>query len=176
MKKTIRIKAISFVLIILTLIQLLGMGGVSAAENPDNTPISIPDGHQAIYTANISRTISDRVSFQLGNTDVFSLSSGVMKLCNSIVQGKYVAGDYALKICVNPTQQMVFVEVTLPDGGVVRRGVSDIVNYSSIVISKSKNAVVSDVKVIYEKISVANYILVETEPADTVFGKNVIIL
>ena len=166
MKKSIGLKLLALILVIFTMIQMVGVMGVGATSAASNrTDISIPDGKQAIYTAKMNRERTDRVTFKLGATEVFSITSGAMKIYGAIVQGKYGEGEYIFKLSINPTQKMFLVEVTLPDGGTVCRGVSDFENYSNVSIVSSKN-IVSDVSVKYEDISVADYTIVETEPAD----------
>ncbi len=167
MKKATNLKLIALVLVVFTIIQMLGAIGVSATSaGPNRTDISIPEGKQAVYTAKIDRANIDRVAFKLGKTEMFSITSGAMKLCNSIVQGKYTEGEYLLTMYINPAQRMFLVEVTLPDGGTVVRGTSEIEDYSNVTISASKNYLVTDVDVKYEEISIADYKIEETEPAD----------
>ena len=66
---------------------------------------------------------------------------------------------------------MTFVEVTLPDGGMVRRGTSTVTDYSVISVEPSKDSVVSNVELKYEDITVAEYKITETEPAKTAYSK-----
>ena len=119
---------------------------------------------QAIYTAKIDRAHTDRVAIKLGSVEMFSITSGAMKMCGAVVQGKYTEGVYLIKMSINPIQQMYFVEITLPDGGVVVRGTSDIEDYSNVSIAASKNYIVTDVNVTYEAVSVADYTVDEKEP------------
>ena len=173
MKKARSLKLIALVLVVFTMIQMIGIVGVSATSAGSNrTAISIPEGQQAVYTAKMSRERTDKVAFKLGSTEMFSITSGSMKLCNSIVQGKYGEGEYFITIYINPTQQMYTVEVVLPDGGTVIRGTSEIEDYSYVSIAATKSYLIKDVAVRYEAISVADYKIEETEPQNTAKSRN----
>ena len=167
MKKSKSLKLIALVLVVFTVIQMLGAVGISATSAGANrTEIEIPEGKQAVYTAKINRARIDKVAFKLGKTEMFSITSAAMKICESIVQGKYAEGEYFLTMYINPTQQMFLVEVTLPGGGTVVKGTSEIEDYSNVTISASKVGLVSDVALKYENINVADYKVNENEPAD----------
>ena len=163
MKKARSLKVIALVITVFTVIQMLGMIGVGAA-GANRTEIEIPDGKQAIYTAKIERAHTDRVAIKLGNTEMVSITSGAMKICEAVVQGKYTEGVYYVKMYINPAQQMYTVELTLPDGGIVVRGTSEIEDYSNVSVSATKNYIVSDATVVYEDVTVADYTISETEP------------
>ena len=168
MKKATRIKIVALALVIFTLLSVFSVG---AATSSKKSAISIPNGKQAVYSLNINRANVDRVTITLGSTEVFSNYSTTLKIFGSHAQGKFGAGAYSVKIYINPTQLMTFVEVTLPDGGVVRRGTSKITEYDTISVEASKEGVVSDIELTYEDISVNEYTIVETEPAKTVYSK-----
>ena len=171
MKKARSLKVIALVITVFTVIQMLGMIGVGAA-GANRTEIEIPEGKQAIYTAKIERAHTDRVALKLGKTEMVSITSGAMKICEAVVQGKYTEGVYYVKMYINPAQQMYTVELTLPDGGTVIRGTSEIEDYSNVSVSATKNYIVSDAQVVYEDVTVADYTIVETEPQKTATSKN----
>ena len=170
MKKATHLKIVAFVLVIFTLLSICTIG--VAADVSETTAISIPDGKQAVYTAKITRGKIDRAIFTLGSFEIFSITSGAMKLCNSHVQGKYADGNYTLKAYINPTQQMLVVEVTLPDGGIVYRGTSAFTEYTSITETESKEGVITESSVTYSDIEVADYKLTDTEPENNAYIKN----
>ena len=168
-----KVKVLSLVLVVLMLIQLVGMSGISMASAAEisNTTLNIPNGKQAVFSAKITRTGSENANVKLGTTDIFLISGTTMKLCNATVKGSYGAGEYTVKAYINPTQLLTLVEVTLPDGGVVRRGTYEITG-TSISVNALKESVVSDVSVTYEKIDVANYTM-PTEPSLSGFNSKV---
>ena len=173
MKKATSLKIMALLLVVFTLVQMIGVVGVGATSaGPNRTEIDIPKGSQAIYTAKIDRAHTDRVAFKLGSVEMFSITSGAMKACNSVVQGKYTEGVYYLTMYINPAQQMFTVEVTLPDSGTVVRGTSAIEDYSVVSVAASKSYIVSDATVRYEPISVTDYEIIETEPQNTATSKN----
>ena len=85
---------------------------------------------------------------------------------------KYFYSTNFVKMYINPAQQMYTVELTLPDGGTVIRGTSEIEDYSNVSVSATKNYIVSDAQVVYEDVTVADYTIVETEPQKTATSKN----
>ena len=141
------------------------------ADTTDTTSVTIPEGQQAVHTLKISRGKIDRVNVTLGSFEIFSISSGAMKLCGAVVQGKYADGDYTLTSYINPAQKMLFVELTLPDGGVVSRGTSAFTEYTTISVTESKDGVVVESDLRYEDVAVAEYKLTETEPAKNAYSK-----
>ena len=170
MKKTIHIKAAAFVIVVLMMVQFIGTSSIFMANaaqfgEVSNTPISIPEDNQAIYTATINRVSGERAIVKFGDNELFNISTSGMKICGFKTAGSYGLGVYGIKIYINPPQEMTFVEITLPDGGVVRRASYDKVSGSSISVSCMNAANVSGVNVTYEKVSVANYKITNREPS-----------
>lgn len=146
----------------------------TATADENSTQIDIPTGKQAIYTAKLNFARGDNYTVKLGSKELFSMAAaGIMKIGGAQVQGSYAAGEYTVKAYINPTQQMVIVEVTLPDGGIVRRGSFDLLGGTSVSISANDESKVGEVGVIYEDITKANYKLTNTEPTASGFGSKV---
>ena len=137
-----------------------------------NTPISIPSGKQAIYTATVNHVSGEKTTVKLGTNEIFNISDSGMKVCGGMITGSYGEGEYGVKLYINPTQKMLLAEITLPDGGIVRRGVSSLTTGSAVSISALDSANVSNVGVTYQSISVASYTVVDAEPSLTGFGAN----
>lgn len=168
-----KVKAFALVLVVLMMVQLIGASGISvvSAVETNNLPLDIASGKQAVFTAKITRTGTENATIKLGSSDIFFISGKVMKILNSTVQGEYGAGEYTVRAYINPAQKMTTVEVTLPDGGVVRRGTYEITG--DVISVNALNAnIISNVGVTYEDISIANYTIIETEPADSVFASS----
>lgn len=127
--------------------------------------ISIPSGKQAIYTAKVTHVAGERTVVKLGDSELFNISDTAMKVCGGQVYGTYGEGVYGIKLYINPTQKMLLAEITLPDGGVVRRGTYDRVTGSAVSISAMDANNVKDVAVAYESISVADYTVTNREPS-----------
>ena len=134
------------------------------------TSISIPSGKQAVYSAEVKHVSGEKTSVKLGSNEVFNISDAGMKICGGMVTGSYGEGSYGIKLYINPTQKMLLAEITLPDGGIVRRGVSSLASGSTVSISTLDADNVKNVKVTYQSISVADYTVVDTEPTLTGFG------
>ena len=83
-----------------------------------------------------------------GTQELFSIADGTMKIGGTKAEGSYGVGDYTVVAYINPTQQMVIVEVTLPDGGIVRRGASGLLGGTSVSISTNNpdNVVETSIK------------------------------
>ena len=129
-----------------------------------STDISVPSGKQAIYTATVTHTSGESTTVSLGSTELFSISDTGMRVCGVMINGSYGEGDYGVKLYINPSQKMLLTEITLPDGGIVRRGAASLLGGSSVKISSYDEDKVTDVGVTYSDISVASYTLTETEP------------
>ena len=79
-------------------------------------------------------------------------------------------GVYTVKAYINPAQEMALVEITMPDGGVIRRGTNSMTTGSAVTVTGS--AEVSEVSVVYEDVTIADYKIVTTEPADSTFSSS----
>ena len=94
------------------------------------------DTQSGVYTASVKYDPSDKIALNLGNKEIFSLNNNIMKLCGSQVDGSYGEGTYTVKVKVNTVQQMLMVEVKLPDGEpfygrTVMRGTYDLITKNS---------------------------------------------
>ncbi len=138
-----------------------------------NTPINVPNGKQAIYTAKIDHVLGEHTIVHLGGAEIFNISDTAMKVCGGQVQGAYGTGEYGIKLYINPTQTMALAEITLPDGGIVRRGSHDRLGGSDISISSTDTDNVSGESVTYESVTTSGYTMTDTEPAITSFGSKV---
>ena len=182
MKKHGSIKLLSIALVVCMLIQLLGSSGmliaVSAASTSqtglvDEEMLNIPAGRQAVYTAKLTYANGDNFSLMFGTQELFSIADGTMKIGGTKAEGSYGVGDYTVVAYINPTQQMVIVEVTLPDGGIVRRGASGLLGGTSVSISTNNPDNVVETSIKYKAILASNYELVTTEPTVSGFAANV---
>lgn len=87
-----------------------------------STTIQIPEVHEAVYTATVTYAEGDALSLKFGDAELFAMGEDSFRVCGSQIQGSFCAGSYAFKVTVNPTQQLLLVDITLPDGGTLRRG------------------------------------------------------
>ena len=175
MKKTKHIKIGALLLVVIMMLQVLGASGIAmvasaATSDAKNVAISIPSGKQAVYTAKLDVASGKTANVKFGTNELFSVASSLMRVCGSQINGSFSAGVYTVKAYINPAQTLVLVEVTFPDGGVVRRGSYSITEGSAVTIGGS--ATPSDVSVTYEDITIADYKLVTTEPADSTFSSS----
>ena len=84
------------------------------------------DAHTIIYTADVkfeegTKTIVTTV----GNTaekDVFEISESGMKIAGYATAGKFGYGTYGVKVELTPASYAAKIEITTPDGEVIRRG------------------------------------------------------
>ncbi len=129
------------------------------------TKLNILSGKQAIYSNNIEYIAGTSTSIALGDNEIFSISDNGMKLCNATVKGDYNPGNYSLKAYIAPEQNIMYVEVELPDGGIVRRGNSETLG-SNLIQVFSENEDIGKGSVTYSDISKNSYELVSTEPVN----------
>ena len=169
-------KSCLMLVVILAMLQIVAVFAVvpaSAASTVSSTELSIPNGKQAVYECKINYKSGETSSVKLGNTEIFSISNSGIKLCNAAVSGVYGVGEYSVKAYINPTQKMVCVEVTLLDGGVLRRGTYEMLGGNIVNVLSPKADNVSGVQVNYVDITVKNYQAVGVEPTYTGFQSNV---
>ena len=88
----------------------------------DDMNIQIPLGKQAIYTASVTYAEGETAVLTLGDAELFAAGGGCLRLCGSRVRGEYAPGTYGVCVTINSVNQLVMVEVTLIDGGTLRRG------------------------------------------------------
>ncbi len=149
--------------------------------------ISIPEGKQAVYGCDVTYSEGSETFLKMsGKTadavdasgELFKINDNGMYIGGYKCAGAFSAGTYGVKIQLNPTQKAAMVEVTLPDGGVIRRG-ADTLLYNCANVTKMtaawKNAEnpVSNAEVTYETINSNNYQLNTTEPVYEGFEANV---
>ena len=143
-------------------------------EKPvSNTSVTVPEGQAAVYECDVTYSGED-TKVVMGNYEFLSLSNGVMKMVSCVTNGSYGAGTYHVKVNINPTQKLFVAEVTLPNGGIVRRGASllSTVRAFSIEVYGADDCV-SNVKTAYTNISVDEYSFITDEPMYEGFGANV---
>ncbi len=147
----------------------------TAKENQSlyTSVLEIPTGNQGVYQTKIHYNGTEKVSVKLGANEVFSIDPLALKLCAKTVPGTYSAGDYNVTIRVNPEQEMVTAEVVLPDGGMIRKGLSSLLGSTTVSVYSTNSNGASAPTIGYEAITVQSYQLTETEPQATGFGANV---
>ena len=88
--------------------------------------LSVWTKDNAVWKVNVEFSQYDETTLLFGDKEFFSIKyvdgSGQLKLCGYQVDGAYALGTYTVKMTVYYVQKMVMVEVTMPDGSVLRRG------------------------------------------------------
>jgi predicted phosphodiesterase len=128
----------------------------------------VSDDKAMTYTCTLDYTLGNDTSLKLNGSNILSLSSSTMKVCSGFVKGSYGSGSYKIKLYVNKSQSLVSVEVTLPDGGVVRRGTYDLINktdntYSISLVSNSSDSI-KDINKKITDVKLNEYTLTKDEP------------
>ncbi len=147
-------------------------------EVENSTLLEIPADKQAVYTCNFEYKADTQNIITINGKEALSLSAKGLKLCGSQTLGTYVTGKYGVKIVINKEQEFMYLELTLPDGGTIRRGfyvfASSKDSKYTVDFASSEKGVQSDIKTAYEAITVNKYELTDTEPAPlSDFEKNV---
>ena len=138
------------------------------------TPISLDTNEQALYSAKVNYVTGCKINVMLGTNELFSLSNDVLKVLNATIEGVYGGGNYSVYVCVNPAQNMTMVEVTLPDGGIIRRGMYNKNSGSAIVLSATdEKRILGNVTLSYENLTLNEYEVVTVAPESVGFGKDV---
>ncbi len=164
--------------VLLSTVMILGMIAASgnlftvkgAETMMDKVEISVPAGKQVEYSNRVQYVSGKTVVAKLEGEEMFSISSSGMKICGSTVKGSYQGGEYGLCIYVNPEQKILCVEVTLPDGGIVRRGKDTKLQSGTITVEADGVGVGT---VTYTDITEKAYSVVNVEPISTGFKTKV---
>ena len=149
--------------------------------------ISIPNGQQAVFEADVAYSTGTITKIDMGGKtstgadasgELFRISDEGMLIGGFNTAGSFGEGTYKVKAYLNPKQQTGQVEVTLPNGGVIRRGSYQLLynctSVTKITTSwKSNTKTVSGAKVTYEDINSNAYELNKTEPVYEGFEANV---
>lgn len=122
----------------------------------------------AVYIAEIEYSGVGNISVKLGEKALFEITPTILTVCTKGISGHFGAGTYQFKATVNPIQQMVSVELTAPDGAIVRRSFYQLLegnDFSSISVSATSTANKlkrSDVS--FSNVFPNPYALTESEP------------
>lgn len=136
-------------------------------------PICCAENQQAMYTARFTCDTEHTVSLTFGDAPLFSHEGTSLRLCGHLVNGEYAPGGYAIRVRINPTQGVLLVDVTLPDGGTVRRGDYRMLGGASLCWFSDGEALEIQAAVSYEEIRPESYTRVCEEPVSVGFSSNV---
>lgn len=125
------------------------------------------------YTADVTHAVNGKTVLKMDGKEIFSLNGSTLRLCNARVEGSYAAGDYSVKVVANPLQKIMYVELTLADGGTVRRGVPCYTKPNSFSWESKNGDAVSNKKTEYTTATARDYTLVTVEPTVQGFGSEV---
>ena len=132
---------------------------------------------QAVYNAEIEYSGVGNISVKLGEKALFEITPTILTVCTKGISGHFGAGTYQLEATVNPIQQMVSVELTAPDGAIVRRSFYQLLeenDFSSI--SVSTTTVANKLKrsdISFSNVVPNRYTFIESEPAYTGVDANI---
>lgn len=152
---------------------------IKAVPVGDTKVLEIPDGKQAVYTCKITDAGSVSMIRNGTTTELFSLTDNKLKLLDRQTLGTYRAGTYEVRVYLNPMQKIVTVEVTLPDGSIMRRGRSSIignsVNGTEVFATATAKENLTDVQIAYNDVTMNEYVDPRTsdEPIYTGFDASV---
>lgn len=154
-----------------------GLDASDAAKPVSETAVDIPSGKQAVYTASFSYDGKYGIDLYIGGVSLFQVSGTTLRVCGDQVKGRYGSGTYGVKAFINPSQKMAYLDITLPNGGTVRRGTYSVLTGCSTkdlfrVFSENKDCV-KDPAVSYSDVTLNEYTLQRTEPQGKGFSANV---
>ena len=137
---------------------------VQSVEADSTTEIKIAKNKQAIYTSEIEYTGSGKILLKYGGTEMFCIDNTMLKVGGKTVTGVYGKGVYKIESVISPDQEMHTVKVTMPDGGIVRRGFYTLLGGDAINCYITGSSKVKNAKVKYESVTVNKYTLNTSEP------------
>ena len=151
---------------------------VTNDENPYGLVYSTEIGNiastqQALYTAEVEYTGIGKVELLYSTMQLFYIENGVLKVGSKLTGGTYEKGTYKIDAIINPTQKMLTVKVTLPDGGIITRGFNELNGGSSMdyyIIGASK---VKKSSVTFEDFTPNTYSVPSSVPSYTGMDLNI---
>lgn len=134
----------------------------------ESKALSIPASDQGVYTASLDYSGEGVLAVKLGTKSLFEITPSSMTVCTKGIGGSFGAGVYGIKAYINPDQHMVTVELTAPDGAIVRRGFYELLSSNtldniSVYTTKSANSLKSS-DITYNAVVKSSYTLTTTEP------------
>ncbi len=138
------------------------------------TAVSTDSGTQAVYVAAVS--CSDEhtlVTLTLGNAELFAHEGQLLRMCGHRIEGIFGTGDYGVQVVINPSQGVLLVDVTLPDGGTVRRGDYRWLGGTSLLWSGTAESLTISDSIEYKAVKPEAYVRMTEETASTGFSANV---
>ena len=136
-------------------------------------PVRCAENQQATYTARLTCDTEHAVALTLGDAPLFFREGTSLRLCGYLVKGEYVPGDYVVRVRINRTQGALLVDVTLPDGGTIRRGDYRMLGGTSLCWFSDAETMEIQTDICYEEILPEPYTRVCDEPVSTGFSANV---
>lgn len=171
-------KRIAVIVFMILMLQIVFT--VSAAETTHETDITIKGKQQAIYECKVNFSKGTKINIEMtgdeDTCDLFEINDSGMKIGGVSCTGTFEAGKYRVKAYISPLQKSVKIEITQPNGGIIRRGshafLEDNTTITQITSEASKAKVVTDETVTYSDINLTEYTF-EEEPQYTGFDENV---
>lgn len=154
---------------------------IEAASNITDTDVSAIDG-TVIYTADITIGENEKAIVSAngnnGETDyLVELYDGGLKIAGFTVKGEFANGTYGVKLTVAPEAKALFVEITKPDGTVIRRGNSLMLagnsSFDKITVRSTDADAVSNAKAVKGDFDPDPYTINENAPTLSDFEENV---
>lgn len=152
---------------------------IPAASNIVETEVS--ELGSIVYTADVTIAAGKKAIISAvgdaSETTLVELSEGALKIGGYAVAGTFSAGKYGVKLTIAPASKALFVEVTKPDGTVIRRG-NDLMlagntSFSTISAKSSEEGAVANIIASESDFIAESYTINEEEPVLTGFEANV---
>ncbi len=171
MKNLKKFASLIFCLVLLLVATVATVPTVAAKEKDTN--FSVSDRQQAICTTTYTYVSGSEDLLQLNGKTIFSITERGLNTFGAVAEGVYPEGTYGVKLTVNPTQKLLRLEITLPDGGTLRRGTHSALADNTLHIESFHPDVFSPVHIAYEDISTDSIPINSKEPAYSGFEAHV---
>lgn len=130
----------------------------------DRKEVILQDGEMAVYSCGIDYTGEGKTSVKFGGAELFSVEGTALSVAGKTVPGSYDKGLYTVNVCISPEQEMVAVEVILPDGGMVRRGFYTLLGGDAVCIFATGESKVTFAELDETEAAINAYSYTEAEP------------
>ena len=152
---------------------------IPAASSITETTVS--DLDTVVYTADVIISAGKKAIISaigdVSETTLVELFDGGLEIGGYTVAGTFGTGTYGVKFTIAPASKALFVEVTKPDGTVIRRG-NDLMlagntKINTITAKTSEEDAVKNIKAVSSDFVADSYTINATEPVLTGFEANV---
>lgn len=98
------------------------------------TLVDVPVNFAATYKLDLTCDSASESSIKFDEVDIFSYSYGSLRVCDTDVVGSYPGGKYSVSVYICPTQRIMYADVSIPGGDLLKRGTYELTEGSELCV------------------------------------------